>query len=210
MSLPATYHEAISAKRRDELEDFETAADDQLVIGVAGDQRTLEGFDFPAKPAPVSFERDAGAEEELESRRTVAEDDRRARGVVLFNGEEISREAYDRIRGVAPAEELEESPTLPTDEPDDWEDSEYDAASRPEHPDYRCPECGFGPRATPEASHAPDCSKQPAPKKSSSTKRTYSCGSCGKTLKNERWIFSRHTGSRYCWPGECRGEKKGR
>ena len=54
-----------------------------------------------------------------------------------------------------------------------------------------------------------DDTPEPPPAKKTS-KRTYSCACCGKTLKNERWIFSRHTNARYCWPGECRGERKGR
>jgi len=46
----------------------------------------------------------------------------------------------------------------------------------------------------------------PAPKPTS--KRTYTCGVCAKTLKDERWIYSQHTGQRYCWPGECRTDRK--
>lgn len=37
---------------------------------------------------------------------TAAEEDRAARGMVLFCGQEITREAYDRIRGATPADEL--------------------------------------------------------------------------------------------------------
>ena len=40
------------------------------------------------------------------------------------------------------------------------------------------------------------------------TKTAYTCGVCSKTLKNERWIYSRHTGQRYCWPGECKADRK--
>ncbi len=32
----------------------------------------------------------------------------------------------------------------------------------------------------------------------------YQCGVCGRRLPLDRWIYSRHTGARYCWPGECR------
>lgn len=39
-------------------------------------------------------------------------------------------------------------------------------------------------------------------KTSTKTKREYRCGQCGRRLKAERWVYSRHTGSRYCWPGE--------
>ena len=33
---------------------------------------------------------------------------------------------------------------------------------------------------------------------------TYHCALCGRKLKPGRWVFSRFTGARYCWPGECR------
>jgi hypothetical protein len=32
-------------------------------------------------------------------------------------------------------------------------------------------------------------------------KRVYTCDRCGRKLKPERWIYSSHTGKRYCWPG---------
>jgi hypothetical protein len=35
----------------------------------------------------------------------------------------------------------------------------------------------------------------------------FSCGCCGRRLPAERYIYSRWTGSRYCWPGECRKRK---
>jgi hypothetical protein len=28
------------------------------------------------------------------------------------------------------------------------------------------------------------------------------CGKCNRKLKEGRWIYSRFTGNRYCWPGE--------
>lgn len=28
------------------------------------------------------------------------------------------------------------------------------------------------------------------------------CAKCGRRLRKERWVYSRHTGNRYCWPGE--------
>ena len=141
--------------------EFELEESGQFTLGVDGEQRSLEGLAAPGKPAPVSHEMrepdepveptyqptHVGFSGNQTGTTTSAEDDRRARGMVLFNGQEITREAYDRIRGVTPAE-------------------------------------------------------KPKP-----AARTYSCGSCGKTLKAERWIYSRHTGSRYCWPGECRGGK---
>lgn len=33
-------------------------------------------------------------------------------------------------------------------------------------------------------------------------RREYDCGDCGRRLPHERWIYSRHTGARYCTPGE--------
>ena len=35
-----------------------------------------------------------------------------------------------------------------------------------------------------------------------STRREYRCGVCGRRLPHERWIYSRHTGSRYCTAAE--------
>lgn len=32
--------------------------------------------------------------------------------------------------------------------------------------------------------------------------RTYRCADCGRKLTAERWVYSRHTGARYCTPGE--------
>lgn len=37
----------------------------------------------------------------------------------------------------------------------------------------------------------------------------YSCAICGGLLAEDRWVYSRHTGSRYHWPGECRRTRKG-
>jgi len=38
--------------------------------------------------------------------------------------------------------------------------------------------------------------------KAKAATRTYRCGQCGRKLKQEHWIYSGHTGSRYCYPGE--------
>ena len=43
------------------------------------------------------------------------------------------------------------------------------------------------------------------PPKRSSAKRVYCCASCGRELKPDAWIYSRHTGSRYCTPADPRG-----
>ena len=42
--------------------------------------------------------------------------------------------------------------------------------------------------------------------------RTYRCALCNRRLRDERWIYSRHSGNRYCFPGEChrRAGKKGK
>lgn len=40
------------------------------------------------------------------------------------------------------------------------------------------------------------------PKSSKKPARTYRCAYCSRELKNERWVYSSHTGSRYCTPGE--------
>lgn len=48
---------------------IETESSGQLRIGVAGEQRSLEGLAAPVKPAPLAFERDAveqAAREQLE------------------------------------------------------------------------------------------------------------------------------------------------
>lgn len=34
------------------------------------------------------------------------------------------------------------------------------------------------------------------------TKRVYTCSCCGRRLKQDRWVWSQFTRSRYCWPGE--------
>ena len=34
--------------------------------------------------------------------------------------------------------------------------------------------------------------------------RVYHCAICGRRLSPERWVYSRFTGNRFCWPGECR------
>ena len=86
-------------------DELELEPSGQLTIGVAGEQRAFAELAPEGKPAPIAPTGDFGAEQELERRTTSSEDDRRARGVVLFNGEEITRDAYDRIRGVTPAEE---------------------------------------------------------------------------------------------------------
>lgn len=39
---------------------------------------------------------------------------------------------------------------------------------------------------------------------------TYCCALCGRQLPTDRWIYSRFTGSRYCWPGECRKYRRNR
>lgn len=36
---------------------------------------------------------------------------------------------------------------------------------------------------------------------STTTTRVYCCGQCGRKLPHEQWVFSSHTGNRYCWPG---------
>jgi len=28
------------------------------------------------------------------------------------------------------------------------------------------------------------------------------CAACNRRLPPERWVYSQHTGARYCWPGE--------
>jgi len=33
-------------------------------------------------------------------------------------------------------------------------------------------------------------------------RRVYHCALCGRTLPHERWVYSRHTNSRYCTTGE--------
>lgn len=38
--------------------------------------------------------------------------------------------------------------------------------------------------------------------------KTYRCARCNRKLRDGRWIFSRFTKQRYCWPGECKAEKK--
>lgn len=32
-------------------------------------------------------------------------------------------------------------------------------------------------------------------------KRVYLCAKCNRRLKDGQWVFSRHTGLRYCLPG---------
>ena len=34
------------------------------------------------------------------------------------------------------------------------------------------------------------------------TRREYACAYCGRRLPHERWVYSAHTASRYCTPGE--------
>ena len=36
----------------------------------------------------------------------------------------------------------------------------------------------------------------------STTTREYRCAVCRRKLRPERWVFSSHTGNRYCLPGE--------
>lgn len=31
---------------------------------------------------------------------------------------------------------------------------------------------------------------------------TYRCARCGRRLRRGRWVYSRYTRARYCWPGE--------
>jgi hypothetical protein len=40
--------------------------------------------------------------------------------------------------------------------------------------------------------------------------RVYRCACCGRKLKPERWIYSRFTKSRYCWPTEGCWKKRTR
>lgn len=42
----------------------------------------------------------------------------------------------------------------------------------------------------------------PVKKANGANRRTYHCGDCGRKLPAERWVYSRHTGARYCTPGE--------
>jgi hypothetical protein len=32
----------------------------------------------------------------------------------------------------------------------------------------------------------------------------FKCGKCGRTLPQDRYVFSRFTGERYCYEGECK------
>lgn len=42
-------------------------------------------------------------------------------------------------------------------------------------------------------------------------KRVHRCAKCGRRLKVERSVYSRHTKARYCWPGEgCEKRKRPR
>lgn len=71
----------------------ETEESGQTRLGVEGEQRALDMLAAPTAPAPVWS--DSG---QTTDHRTEAQKERESRGVVLFNGEEISREAYDRLR----------------------------------------------------------------------------------------------------------------
>jgi len=122
-------------------EELELEESGQLTIGVAGEQRSLEGLAAPGKPAPITFERDHEPDER----------------------EAFDRETTRRIR--------------------------HDAALADHEPDDELAHGSMYPEL-----HKP-------------SKRTYTCGVCSKTLKNERWIYSRHTGQRYCWPGECKADR---
>jgi hypothetical protein len=37
----------------------------------------------------------------------------------------------------------------------------------------------------------------------------YRCARCDRELAPERWVYSHHTGARYCWPGEGCNRKEG-
>jgi hypothetical protein len=37
----------------------------------------------------------------------------------------------------------------------------------------------------------------------------YRCARCDRELEPERWVYSHHTGARYCWPGEGCNRKEG-
>ena len=40
--------------------------------------------------------------------------------------------------------------------------------------------------------------------------RHHKCERCRRVLPRDRWIYSRHTGARYCWPGEGCGKRSKR
>jgi hypothetical protein len=162
----------------DELELEETG---QLAIGIEGEQRALEGMAPAGTPAPITFERDAGAEEELERRTTAAEDDRRARGVVLFNGEEITRAAYDRIRGVTPSEERGGAHANTPDRAETLEPITDETLELLEH-------AGVQPERIAAMKNT----------RSSSTPKKYPCAICGHLAPAEELCYSQHTRQRYC------------
>jgi hypothetical protein len=143
----------------DELELEETG---QLAIGIEGEQRALEGMAPAGTPAPITFERDAGAEEELERRRA--------------------------------ADELEESPALPTDYPDDWEDPEYDRAQRPELE----PITDETLELLEHAGVQPERIAAMKNTRSSSSPKKYPCAICGHLAPAEELCYSQHTRARYC------------
>ena len=33
-------------------------------------------------------------------------------------------------------------------------------------------------------------------------KSKHRCGRCNRRLRQDHWVYSTHTGKRYCWPGE--------
>jgi hypothetical protein len=36
----------------------------------------------------------------------------------------------------------------------------------------------------------------------------FTCGLCGRKLPVEQYVYSRHTGARYCLPGRCKPRQK--
>jgi hypothetical protein len=48
------------------------------------------------------------------------------------------------------------------------------------------------------------------PTKSQPKLSEHRCGVCGRRLRQEQWVYSRHTGNRYCLPTvkDCRPKEK--
>jgi hypothetical protein len=138
----------------------ETTDAGQLVIGVDGDQRTLDGFGFDApKPAPVPHD------EVVERVRDEVDTLAAAATVRVVDIEDRLAEAEAEIAaldaGTHPALTREAVLTMTAEEVEE----------------------GLIRRRTPQ-------------------RREYHCADCGRKLPHERWIYSRHTGARYCTPGE--------
>ena len=36
----------------------------------------------------------------------------------------------------------------------------------------------------------------------------FRCALCGRKLPQEQWVFSRHSGNRYCLEGQCKTDRK--